>query len=130
MAAAYFSWAGGGLENCGGGGFFPCPRRAPPQTRAISTEPQSHRRQEWALITVQRSEGPSGQFSISANGTPGESINFADSFSCPPGEGYVLELGGFSAEPAELFYAHVAEIIIFRGGLGAGGRPAITHYPA
>ena len=80
------------------------------------------------MITVQRAEGPSGQFSISANGIPGDSINFADNFSCYPNEGYALELGGFTAEPAELFYGEVAEIIIFKRALGGDERSAITRY--
>ena len=80
------------------------------------------------MITLQRTEGSNGQFSIWANGTPGDSINFADSFPSHSGEGYVLELGGFTGEPAELFYGRVAEIIIFKGALGGDDRSAITRY--
>jgi len=81
---------------------FYCPQQiGPPQTTTIST--QSHRRQEWALIIAQRTEGPNGQFSISANGIPGDSINFADSFPSHPSAEYVLELGGFTGEPRVAF---------------------------
>jgi hypothetical protein len=80
------------------------------------------------LIIAQRTEGPNGQFSISANGIPGDSINFADSFPFHPGAEYVLELGGFTGEPAWLFYGKVAEIIIFKGALGGDDRSAITRY--
>ena len=80
------------------------------------------------MITIQRAEGAKGQFSISANGILGDSINFAEGFSSHPGEGCVLELGGFTAEPAELFYGKVAEIIIFKGALGSDDSSAITRY--
>ncbi len=80
------------------------------------------------MIIAQRTEGPNGQFSISANGIPGDSINFADSFPSHRAEEYVLELGGFTAEPAELFYGKVAEIIIFKGALGEDDKSAITRY--
>jgi hypothetical protein len=124
--AFFLKWDG--LANSSRARIVSCPQQDPPQTRAISTQPQSHRRQEWALITVQRTEGPNGQFSISANGIPGDSMNFADSFSSHPAEGYVLELGGFTAEPVGLFYGRVAEIIIFKGALGNDDKSAITGY--
>ena len=44
------------------------------------------------------------------------------------GEGYLLELGGFTPEPAGLFCGKVAEIIIFKGTLGSDDRSAITRY--
>ena len=80
------------------------------------------------MITLQRTEGSNGQFSIWANGIPGDSINFADSFPSHSGEGSGLELGGFTGEPAELFYGRVAEIIIFKGALGADDRSAVTRH--
>jgi hypothetical protein len=126
--AFFLKWDG--LTNSSRARIVSCARQGPPQTRAISTQPQSHRRQEWALITVQRTESPNGQFSISANGIPGESINFDGGLSSPPGKGYVLELGGFAAEPAGLFYGRVAEIIIFKSALGSEDRSAITRYLA
>ena len=55
------------------------------------------------MITAQRTEGPNGQFSISANGIPGDSINFADSFPSHPSEEYVLELGGFTVVNPQTF---------------------------
>jgi hypothetical protein len=125
--AFFLEWDG--LTNSSSARVVLCSRPGDPrQTRAISTQAQSHRRQEWALITVQRTEGANGQFSISANGIPGDSINFADSFSSHPAEGYVLELGGFTAEPEALFYGRVAEIIIFKGALGEHERSTITRY--
>ena len=129
-AAPAFFLAWDGLANSSSARLVLCPQHGSPQTKAISTQPQSHRRQEWALISVQRTEGPGGQFSISANGIPGDSINFADCFSSHPNEGYVLELGGFTAEPAKLFYGEVAEIIIFKSALGGDERSAITRYLA
>ncbi len=128
IAAPAFFLAWDGLTNCSSARGVSSPQQGPPQTRAISTQPQSHRPQEWALITVQRAEGANGQFSISANGILGDSINFAEGFSSHPGEGCVLELGGFTAEPAELFYGKVAEIIIFKGALGSDDSSAITRY--
>ena len=82
------------------------------------------------MITVQRAEGANGQISILANGILGDSINFAEGFSSHPGEGCVLELGGFTAEPAELFYGKVAEVIIFKGALGRDDSSAVTRYLA
>ncbi len=128
IAAPAFFLAWDGLTNSSSARGVSSPQQGPPQTRAISTQPQSHRSQEWALITVQRAEGANGQFSISANGILGDSINFAEGFSSHPGEGCVLELGGFTAEPAELFYGKVAEIIIFKGALGSDDSSAITRY--
>ena len=128
-AAPAFFLAWDGVANSSRARVISCPQQGgAPQTRAISTQPRSHRRQEWALITLQRTEGPNGQFSIWANGIPGDSINFADSFPSHSGEGYVLELGGFTGEPAELFYGRVAEIIIFKGALRGDDRSAITRY--
>jgi hypothetical protein len=125
--AFFLAWDG--LANSSSARVVLCPELGgPPQTRAISTLPQSHSRQEWALIIAQRTEGPNGQFSISANGIPGDSINFVDSFPSHRVEEYVLELGGFTAEPAELFYGKVAEIIIFKGALGEDDKSAITRY--
>ena len=124
--AFFLTWDG--LVNCSRARFISCPQPGPPQTRAISTLPQSHRRQEWALITVQRTKGPNGQFSISANGIPGDSMNFANTFSSHPAEGSVLELGGFTAEPTGLFYGRVAELIIFKSALESDDRSAITRY--
>src|SRR2546429_4222803 len=125
--AFFLAWDGG--ANSSRARVISCPQQGgAPQTRSISTQPQSHRPQEWALITLQRTEGSNGQFSIWANGIPGDSINFADSFPSHSGEGYVLELGGFTGEPAELFYGRVAEIIIFKGALGGDDRSAITRY--
>ena len=80
------------------------------------------------MITVQRAEGANGQVSISANGILGNSIKFAEGFSSHPGEGCVLELGGFPAEPAELFYGKVAELIIFKGVLRRDDSSTITRY--
>jgi hypothetical protein len=82
------------------------------------------------LITVQRTEGSNGQFLISANDIPGDSINVAGIFSPRTQEEYALELGGFTAEPAWLFYGRVAEIIIFKGALGSEERSAIMRYLA
>jgi hypothetical protein len=124
--AFFLAWDG--ITNSSSAHLVSSPREGPPQTRAILTPPQSHRRQEWALITVQRTEGPGSQFSISANSIPGDSINFADSFSSHPAEGYVLELGGFTAEPEALFYGRVAEIIIFKGALRERDRSTIARY--
>jgi hypothetical protein len=117
-----------GVANSSSARVVACHGQGSSQTRAISTPPQSHRRQEWALIMAQRTEGPNGQFSISANGIPGDSMNFVDSFSSKRGEGYFLELGGFTAEPAKLFYGRVAEIIIFEGALKNGDISAITRH--
>ena len=128
-AAPAFFLGWDGVANSSSARVVLCPQQSgPPQTTTISTQPQSHRRQEWALIIAQRTEGPNGQFSISANGIPGDSINFADSFPFHPGAEYVLELGGFTGEPAWLFYGKVAEIIIFKGALGGDDRSAITRY--
>ena len=99
-----------------------------PLGRAGQNVPPTSERLARRLITLQRTEGSNGQFSIWANGTPGDSINFADSFPSHSGEGYVLGLGGFTGEPAELFYGRVAEIIIFKGALGRDDRSAITCY--
>ena len=129
-AAPAFFLAWDGLTNSSSARLVLSPRQGPPQTSAISTQPQSHRRQEWALITVQRTAGPKGQFLISANGIAGDSINLAGIFSLPTQEEYALELGGFSAEPAALFYGRVAEIIIFKGALGSEERSAIMRYLA
>jgi len=68
------------------------------------------------------------QFSISANGIVGDSINLGEGFSSHPGDGCVLELGGFTAEPAEHFYGKVAEIIIFKGALESDESSDITRY--
>jgi hypothetical protein len=124
--AFFLAWDG--LTNSSSAHLVSAPREGPPQRGVISTQPQSHRRQEWALISVQRTEGPGSQFSISANSIPGDSINFADIFSSYPAERYVLELGGFTAEPEGLFYGRVAEIIIFKGALGEPDRSAIVRY--
>ena len=124
--AFFLAWDG--LANSSSARVVSCSRQGMPQTKEIWTQPQSHRRQEWAVISVQRSEGVNGQFSISANGIPGDSMNFADSFSSSPREGYALEFGGFTSEPAQLFYGEVAEIIIFKRALRAEERLAITRY--
>src|SRR5262249_34140028 len=113
--AFFLAWDG--LTNSSIARVVSCSRQGMSQTMAIATQAPSHRRQGWAVITVQRNEDLSGRFSISANGIPGESMNVPDSFSCQPKEGHVLEFGGFSGEPAELFYGEVAEIIIFKGAL-------------
>src|SRR5438552_8608060 len=130
IAAPAFFLAWDGLTNSSSARGVSSPQQGPPQTRAISTQPQSHRSQEWALITVQRAEGANGQFSISANGILGDSINFAEGFSSHPGEGCVLELGGFTDEHADLFYGQVAEIMLFKGALGSDDSSAITRYLA
>ena len=128
-AAPAFLLGWDGLANSSRARFVLCPQQiGPPEMTTISTQPQSHRRQEWALTIAQRTEGPNSQFSISANDIPGDSINFANSFPSLPGAEYVLELGGFTGEPASLFYGKVAEIIIFKGALGGDDRSAITRY--
>jgi hypothetical protein len=128
IATPAFFLAWDGLTNSSSARVVSSPQQRPPQTRAISTRPQSHRPQEWALITVQRAGGANGQFSISANGILGDSIDFAGGFSSQPDDGCVLELGGFTAERAELFYGKVAELVIFKGALGSDDSSEITRY--
>jgi len=128
IAVPAFFLAWDGFTNSSSARRVSFPQQGLPQTKAISTRPQSHRSQEWALITVRRAEGAHGQFSISANGIVGDSINLGEGFSSHPGDGCVLELGGFTTEPAEHFYGKVAEIIIFKGALESDESSGITRY--
>jgi len=98
------------------------------ETKAVSTRPQSHRREEWALITVEHTGCPNGEFSISANGITGDSsAPMVNASSHLDGE-YVLEVGGCTAQPEALFYGELAEIIIGAGPLSSDDQSAIAGY--
>ena len=68
------------------------------------------------------------EFSISANGVPGNSIRLASDFAAKPSGDYVLELGGFTPEKESLFYGEVADLIIFDRVLTGDETSAVTRY--
>ena len=89
-------------------------------------EEQTLPRAEWELIVVQYAGGGE-EFSISANGVPGNSIRFDSDFAAKPPGDYVLELGGFSPEKESLFYGEVADLIIFHRALTGEETSAVTR---
>jgi hypothetical protein len=97
------------------------------KSNIISTPRESHPRQQWELIVVQYAGGGE-EFSISANGVPGNSIRFDSDFAAKPPGDYVLELGGFTPEKESLFYGEVADLIIFHRALTGEETSAVTRY--
>jgi len=126
VPAFFLEWDG--LGNCSRARIVWSSRQCAMETKTVSTRPQSHRREEWALITVEHTGGRGGEFSISANGIAGDSITPMVNASSQPDGDYVLEVGGFTAQPEALFYGEFAEIIITKGPLPSEDRSAITGY--
>jgi hypothetical protein len=126
VPAFFLEWDGG--ANCSSARIVWSSCQGTIETRAVSTRLQSHRRDAWALIAVEYTGGRDGKFSISANGIAGDSITAMVNASFHPDDDYVLEVGGFTAQPEALFYGELAEIVISKGPLPTADRSAITAY--
>jgi hypothetical protein len=126
VPAFFLEWDA--LSSCSSARLIWSSRQGRMETKTVSTLPESHRRQEWALIKVEHTGGRDGEFSISADGMTGDSTSLMVDPSPHQGGDYVLELGGFTAQPELLFYGELAEIIVCKGPLPTDDRSAITGY--
>jgi hypothetical protein len=127
-AAPAFLLEWDGLASCSRARIVSSSRRGTIETKAVSTRSKSHRREEWALITVEHTGGPNGKFSMAANGITGDSITPTVNASSYLDGDFVLEIGGSTAQPEALFYGELAELIIGEGPLSSDDRSAITGY--
>jgi Concanavalin A-like lectin/glucanases superfamily/Sulfotransferase family len=97
------------------------------QKIVVAARPQTHPRQEWALVNAQYTGGAAGEFSIAVNGNAGDSTHLARSSDVPNNDN-VLQIGGCSAERESLFYGEIAELIVFRRSLSSDETSAVARH--
>lgn len=92
----------------------------------VWTRPQSHLRQEWRIILIQRSDVSEGKLSISTQGDVQDFTLLSSGQKEVSRLALALELGG--SEKERLFYGEVSDLIIFRRPLTGEERSAVIQF--